>query len=470
VTGFSHGPEALAVIEAATGFSHGLEDLVAVAAVAALAPLVTAVLPRPRVPQVVIFLIGGVLIGPHVLGLTDTASIELLAHIGLGFLFLIAGFELDPRLLWDRHGKLATLGWLISAVIAVGAVAVLGAAGYIRDYVPVGLALTTTALGTLLPILRDNKMLGGELGRNVHAAGTAGEFFPILIIAVFLTRRGHVVALASVALVGVLALVLSAVPWLARNREVRRIIREGQDETGQTTLRLTLLVLLVLLTIASRFGLDVVLGALLAGLVLRGWAHRMNIDPRGLERKFDTVGYGVFIPVFFIASGMTLDLKGITEDPLRLLIFFVLLLVVRGLPSLLVYRRALPRRQRVEMTFILATTMPLLVALAEIGQQDGVMLPATAASLIGAGVLSVLVYPLIAVALHRSAPAQIPRPAGRDADQGPRSADGDAGQAPRSAGGNADQAPRSAGGDADRDPPSADGHRDDAGHDRRGAG
>ena len=405
------------------GFSHGLEDLVAVAAVAALAPFVTSVLPGPRIPQVVIFLIGGILIGPHVLGLTDTASVELLSHIGLGFLFLIAGYELNPRLLWDRHGKLATLGWLMSAAIAVGVVAVLGAAGYIRDYVPVGLALTTTALGTLLPILRDNQMLGGELGRNVHAAGTAGELFPILIIAVFLTRRGHFVALASVALVGVLALVLSALPWLARNREVQRVIREGQDDTGQTTLRWTVLVLLILLTIASRFGLDVVLGALLAGLVLRGWAHRMNIDAEGLQRKFDTVGYGIFIPVFFISSGMTLDLRGITEDPLRLLLFFALLLLVRGLPSLLVYRRALPGRQRLEMTFILATTMPLLVALAEIGEQDGVMLPATAASLIGAGVLSVLVYPLIAVALHRSAPATArDAGAGRDEDAGDQNA------------------------------------------------
>lgn len=101
---------------------------------------------------------------------------------------------------------------------------------------------------------------------------------------------------------------------------------------------------------------------------------------------------------------MTLDLNAITQDPLRLLIFLALLLLARGLPALFVYRRTLPPRQRVEMTFILATTMPLLIALAEIGERDGVMLPATTAALIGAGVLSVLVYPLIAVTLHRSAP------------------------------------------------------------------
>ena len=384
--------------------NQGLVDLVAVALVAALAPLVVALLPGPRVPQVVILLLGGVLIGPHVLGLAETSNIQLLSNIGLGFLFLLAGYELDPQLLRQRPGRLAILGWIISAVIAVGVTAGLGAAGYVRDYVPIGLALTTTALGTLLPILRDNDMLGGSFGQYVFAAGATGELFPILIISLFLTERGNFIALASVALVGVLAIVLSAVPSLARSSTVQRIIREGQDATGQTTLRWAVVLLFLLLAIASRFGLDVVLGALLAGIVLRAWTRRFNMDTDGLEHKFDAVGYGIFIPIFFVSSGMTLDLKAISQDPMRLLVFFLLLLIVRGLPSLLVYRRALPVRQRVEMTFITATTLPLLIALVEIGQRDGVMIPANVAALVGAGVLSVLVYPLVAVRLHRSAP------------------------------------------------------------------
>jgi Kef-type K+ transport system membrane component KefB len=399
--------------------TKGLDDLVAVALVAALAPLVVAMLPGPRIPQVVIFLLGGVLIGPHVLGLADTASIQLLANIGLGFLFLLAGYELDPRLLRQQPGRLAIGGWVMSAAIAVGVTAGLTAAGYIRDYVPVGLALTTTALGTLLPILRDNNMLGGEFGRHVFAAGAVGELFPILIIAVFLGQRGSFVALASVALVGALALTLTFVPRLARSAAVQRIVTEGQEATGQVTLRWSMVLLFALLAVASRFGLDVVLGAVLAGMVLRGWTRHLNMDTDSLERKFDAVGYGLFIPIFFIYSGMSFDLKSISEDPLRLLIFFVLLLVVRGLPSLLVYRRALAPVQRLEMTFITATSLPLLIALAAIGEQDGVMLPATAASLIGAGVLSVLVFPLIAVGLHKRA-ALTPADVGMTAEETPQ--------------------------------------------------
>src|SRR5580700_4797054 len=238
--------------------TKGLDDLVAVALVAALAPLVVAMLPGPRIPQVVIFLLGGVLIGPHVLGSADTSSIQLLANIGLGFLFLLAGYELDPRLLRQQPGRLAIGGWVMSAAIAVGVTAGLTAAGYIRDYVPVGLALTTTALGTLLPILRDNGMLGGKFGRQVFAAGAVGELFPILIIAVFLTKRGHFIALASVIAVGAIAIILSLVPWLAKSKTVRKVLTDGQDATAQITLRWAVVLLFALLAFASRFGLDVV--------------------------------------------------------------------------------------------------------------------------------------------------------------------------------------------------------------------
>jgi Kef-type K+ transport system membrane component KefB len=409
------------------GVTSGLETLFVVALVAALAPLVVALLPGPRIPQVVIFLLGGVLIGPHGFGLANTASITLLSNIGLGFLFLLAGYELDPRLLRERPGRLAITGWLVTVVLAVGVVAGLGSAGYIRDFVPVGLALTTTALGTLLPILQDNHMLAGPFGRYVLAAGAVGELLPTIAISVFLTQRDHFAALASVALVGVLALGLSFVPLVTRNRRLRGIISEGQDATGQTTLRWTTVLLFLLLTIASRFGLDVVLGALLAGIVLRGWTRQVNMDTSGLEHKFDAVGYGIFIPIFFVASGMTLDLKAISQDPLRVVFFFVLLLVVRGLPSLLVYRRVLSVRQRLQMTFITATTMPLLIALAEIGQRDGVMLPATSAALVGAGVLSVLIFPPVAVLLGRGGQGGRAGAPGEAGDAGPEGQAGDAG-------------------------------------------
>ena len=147
---------------------------------------------------------------------------------GLGFLFLLAGDELDPALLRQRPGKLAIAGWVASVVLSLAAVAGLSAAGFVRDYVPIALALTTTALGTLLPILHDNAMLAGDFGRYVFAAGAVGELFPILAIALFLSRGSHFTALLSVAAVGLLAIALSLVPAIVRNERLRTIIREGR--------------------------------------------------------------------------------------------------------------------------------------------------------------------------------------------------------------------------------------------------
>jgi Kef-type K+ transport system membrane component KefB len=357
-----------------------------------------ALLPGPRIPQVVVLLAGGVLIGPQVLGWADRPAIDLLANVGLGFLFLMAGYELDLHLFRERPGRLAIVAWLVTVALAAATVGVLAAVGFVEAFVPVALGLTTTALGTLLPILRDNDMLGGRFGRYLLAAGAVGELFPIFAIALFLGASNKFVALASLVAVGVLALVLSFAPRLVRGNRLERILQEGEGSTAQTTIRWTVVLLLLLLVIAEEFGLDVVLGAFLAGIVLRRWAPG---DVHSLEDKLDAIGYGFFIPLFFVASGMSLDIRSIAGAPLRLAVFFVLFLAVRGVPALFLYRDALPPVRRVQMMFLTATALPLLVALAEIGLRNGTMLPENAAALVGAGVLSVLVFPMAAVAIER---------------------------------------------------------------------
>jgi len=378
--------------------TQALQSLFVVALVAALAPLIVGIMPRLRVPQVVVLIVSGVIVGPQVLDLAEPASIELLSHVGLGFLFLLAGYELELALFRQRAGKLAVIAWVASAVLAGALVGLLASVGLVRAFVPVALGLTTTALGTLLPILRDNNMLRGAFGSFVLAGGAVGEFFPIVAIAVFLSSNGRFFGLLSLVAVAVIALVLSLIPRLVRGGRVQQLLAEQQGATAQTTLRWTVAMLLLLLLIANAFGLDAVLGAFLAGVVLRRWAPG---DVKSLEDKLDAVGYGFFIPVFFVASGMGLDLRSIVHSPGRLVLFFGLLLVVRGLPTLLIYRSALPRPQRLELVFLMATALPLLVALSEIGLETGEMLPENAAALVGAGVLSVLVFPGIAVAIDR---------------------------------------------------------------------
>jgi len=378
--------------------SAGIDTLLVAAIVAAVAPFVTALVPGRHLPQVVVLVLGGVLVGPQVLGLANPETIELIANVGLGFLFLLAGYEIQPSMFREHAGRLALVAWSITAVLALAVVGLLEVVGFVRAFVPVSIALTTTALGVLLPILRDNNLLTDRFGRYVVAAGATGELLPIIAIALSLSTTNSFEALLSLVSIGGLALVLSLAPRLTRHRRVRQIMAEGQGTTSQTTLRWTIVLLFVLLAFAARFSLDIVLGAFLAGLVLRTWAPDHG---RALSDKLDAVGYGFFIPVFFVTSGMGLDVQSVLAAPARLVVLFVLLLIVRGLPALLVYRHALPTTERVQMVFITATALPLLVALSHIGLVNGTMLPENAAALVGAGVLSVIVFPAVAVALGR---------------------------------------------------------------------
>ena len=375
-----------------------LLSLLLVMTVAALAPIITRLVPG-RPPQVLFLILGGVVIGPHALGFADTGDIELLAGLGLGFLFLLAGHELDPQLLREKAGTLGLMAWTITAVLAVAVVGGLAAVGFVHAFVPVAIALTTTALGTLLPILRDQNMLKGVFDRFIFAAGAVGELFPILAISLFLGAYKTWWEALIIASIAGLAFVLAWLSRLLSGTRVAAIIGENRHATSQSTLRITVVLLVGLLLITQEFGVEAALGAFFAGMVLRRTSTPG--DNSEFEEKLDTVGYGFFIPVFFVSSGMALDLQSIVENPLRLFVFFVLLLAVRGAPALLVYRKTLALRQRFEMMFLTATALPLLVALSEIGIDSGVMLPQNAAALVGAGVLSVAVFPLVAIRVHR---------------------------------------------------------------------
>jgi Kef-type K+ transport system membrane component KefB len=382
-----------------------LDSLLAIAAVAALAPLLLGLLPWLRIPQVVLLLAGGMVIGPQALALASPEAVAPLADLGLGFVFLLAGYELDQRLYRQDEGRRAFVAWIVSLALALGVVGLLSWGGLVRAFVPVALAMTTTALGTLVPILRENGMLGGRLGRYLMASGAAGELLPILAIAVFLGVGNRWVALLSLGAVVVLAVLLSLAARVLRpGNRLTAILAERQHETSQITLRFTVLLLVLLLAVTERFHLDAVLGAFVAGMVLRRWVGRGG---PALEEKLDVAGHGFLIPIFFVYSGMTIDLRSVAAAPLRLLIFLGLMIAIRGLPALVVYVGVLPWRERFQTMLVSATALPLVVALAQIGLQNGTMLPENAAALVGAAVLTVLILPTAAVLLNRTEPALV---------------------------------------------------------------
>jgi Kef-type K+ transport system membrane component KefB len=243
------------------------------------------------------------------MGSAETADVRLLADLGLGFIFLLAGYELDPKMLRERAGGQAVVAWVISAALAVAVVGLLAAVGFVHAFVPVAIGLTTTALGTLLPILREQRMLSGPFGRLIFAAGAAGELLPILAISLFLGAYKTWWEALIIASIAGFAFVLALVIRLAARTRVAQIVLENSHDTSQATLRITVVLLVGLLLVTQQFGVEAALGAFFAGMVLRRASS--NAERHAFDDKLDAVGYGVFIPVFFISSGMSLDVVSI---------------------------------------------------------------------------------------------------------------------------------------------------------------
>jgi Kef-type K+ transport system membrane component KefB len=376
--------------------------LLLIAVISAAVPLVVGLL-RLRVAEVVLLLGAGILVGPHALGLIHVnPTIDTFNELGLGMLFFLAGFELEQSALKGASGRLAGAGWLVSLGLAFAVTAALWQVGFVRDLPGIAIALTSTALGTLLPVIRDRGELGTPFGRFFMAAGAAGEFGPILAIALLLSSHSMAITLLTLAIFGLVTYLIWNSPGRLMTDRVRELMERGHHTSSQTAVRWTVVLLLSLLGLAAVFGLDAVLGAFVAGALLRRYAPPS--ENNRLAPKIEAIGFGFFIPLFFIISGAKLDIQAIVSDPLRLLVFFVLLMTVRGLPQYLIYRHVLPdNRQRWQFTLYVATALPILVAITGLEVDSGVMRPENAAALVGAGALTVLVFPLLGDAIGKTA-------------------------------------------------------------------
>ena len=380
---------------AETSLDGDWRSLFCIVLVAAAIPLMVGLL-NIRVAEVVFLIVGGIILGPEVLRLaTLTEAITLMSELGLGFLFFFAGYELDRAVLRGQTGRLALVGWVVSVGLSIVAVTLLFSGGIIQDSLGVAIALTSTALGTLLPTIRDSGRLDTVFGRNFMAAGAIGEFGPIVAISVLLGSRSSWLAFLVLVTFLALAVAVAILPRRFLNPRVLSIIERGHSTSSQTAVRIVVVLLVGLLTLASTFELDIVLGAFAAGIIVRLYVPHGSVSPIG--SKIEAVAFGLFIPLFFVVTGVKLDVVSIIENPARLLLFFVLLLLVRGLPQMLVYRKSIPNRsERAELSLSIATALPIIVAVTTVQMEAGVMLPANGAALVGAGALSVLVFPIIA--------------------------------------------------------------------------
>lgn len=370
---------------------------------AVLAPLAArAVGPWLRVPVVVFELVLGILVGPSVLGWAQpSAFVDLLSEFGLALLFFVAGTEIEFAGLRGRTGRRSIVGWVISVVAgtALGWILVPGAGALV-----IGIALSSTALGTLLPILRDNGELQSPFGRAVGALGAVGEFGPLIAISVLLGARNP--GVATIVLLVFLLIAAAAITYALRMPQgaLHRAVSTTLHTSAQFAIRVVLLILAALIGLSVLLGIDMLLGAFVAGIVWRLLIR--EADPRDreeVESKIEALAFGFLVPVFFIYTGVTFDLRALLEDP-RLLALVPLalaaLFLVRGGPSAWAAPQGSTGRERLSVALMGATGLPIIVAVTGIGVVQGLISTAAAAVLVGAGMLSVLLFPLIATALR----------------------------------------------------------------------
>jgi Kef-type K+ transport system membrane component KefB len=383
---------------------------VVVLLVAAIVPVVRGLMPRVPLPGPLLELLAGIALGPTGLGWVHLDSlVSSVAVLGMAFLLFLAGFEVDVRALAGADGKVAGRGLLLSLLLAGGAAGVLSAVGWpVKAALLVASALMATSVGLVGPLLKDAGLLGRPVGRLTLAAAALGEVTAVLLISVgFSVAHGPAAALAVLAVVVATG---AAAAWgvSAASRRVRiaMAVRAQADGGGQARIRLTVLAVTALALLASKLGLEAVLGAFLAG----GLARVIDSDPEtshpAYPVKLDAIGFGFLVPVFFVASGLKLDLRDVLTDPSALVLVplvFGLLLAVRGLPAL-AFRNELGGRATVASGALLATSLPFLLIAAEIGQSAGVLTASRAGALALAGLLSVVVLPPVGLALAGTVP------------------------------------------------------------------
>jgi Kef-type K+ transport system membrane component KefB len=388
------------------GTRDELRSITLVFLAATLGALLARLHRRVVLPTVVVEVVLGIIIGPAVLGIADlNPYVTNLSQFGLGFLFFVAGLEVVEMRVARRPVALGSLGWAMSLAGALAIAFGLEQAGLDATWWLLGIALSTTALGTLVPILSDARLLSTPLGSAVLGSGIAGEFWPIVVISIFLT--GAYGAWQEVLLLlafGAIVFLTASVVLSARPPAVVRILQDTVNTTGQAAVRASLFMLAGLVFLATNAGFDFVLGAFAAGLVV-GLALD-SPEGKAVRLRLDGIGFGFLIPIYFVTTGMSFDLDSLlSPGGLALAALFLVVLVVLHAPPALLWRDDLDARGLLGLVLCGATGLPLIVAIVGIGMEHGTVSSGVGASLIGAGMISVLVCPLFATLLVRPLPA-----------------------------------------------------------------
>lgn len=383
---------------------------------AVAAPLLAEIPVGVQIPVVVLEVLLGVVIGPHAFDLVRFEGfVQTMFGFAMAVTLFMAGMELDFERIRGRPLGLAVGGWLVSLGVGLTVVGLLHVVPRVHAPLMVTIALCTTGLGVLIPIYRDGGQLDTPFGRLVLAAGTVGEVGPIIAMSLLLSQRYTTWQEAGYLLAFLLFIVaVAAVGMGVRPPRLVEFLARHMHASTQLPVRIALLTLLGLLALAENLGFEGLFGAFAAGMVVGLVTRGRSGEP--MRAKIDAVAFGWFYPFFFVGTGIKFNLAAVTADAtaaLLLPVFLLLFLLIRGAPVWLLYRSRIVAAQR--LPFALSSAVPslsIVVVITEIGLHERVMSHDMAAAMIGASLLSVLVFPTLAGAMlsrQRAAHATQPR-------------------------------------------------------------
>jgi Kef-type K+ transport system membrane component KefB len=391
-------------------------NLLIVVAIGLLAPLALGFFPKLRLPAIVLEIVLGIVVGPSGLGWVEPdLPVSILALVGLAFLLFLSGLEIDVERLRGRILKLTALGFAMSFGIAIVLGLGLKAGGFVKSPLFVAIVLVATSLGVIVPVLKDSNNISSDFGQLVIAAASIADFGAIILLSLFFSGKGSTSTAGTVILLGVFGLVVAvvglAIAGVERSMSLSRVLRRLQDTTAQIRIRAAFVLLIGFTALADSAGLETILGAFAAGALLSLIDRDEAMTHPQFRLKLEAVGFGVFIPVFFVTSGLRFDLNALFASPstvARVPLFLLAIVLARGLPAI-VYVRLLGRSRAVIAGVLQATSLPFIVAATQIGLQLGVVTKASAAGLVAAGLLSVVISPALGLVLLRRAQPEASR-------------------------------------------------------------
>jgi Kef-type K+ transport system membrane component KefB len=377
-------------------------------AAATVAPLLVDLLPVPKVPPIVSEIIAGIIIGPVVLDIVDvTAPLQVFSQIGLVFLFFLAGLEIAFDAEDDRHLGLVAGAFVVSLALALVVAVIFEAVELTGAPLLVAIILSATSFGIVVAVLKDAGQTGTPFGQLVIAGASIADFTTVILLSLFFSSTGAsfettlVLLLLFLGVVAALGVVMAGARGSAA---LKAAVARMHGTSAQISVRIAFLLLAVLVFLSEEFGLEVVMGAFLAGAMVSLLDRDKVVRATGLQEKLEGIGFGIFIPIFFVVSGVQLDLDALFssfETVVLVPLTVLALLLVRGLPALF-YGRFVPRREALSAGLLQATSLSFVVAASQIGVELGKLDTAAAAGLVTGGVISVLLFPALALRMLRT--------------------------------------------------------------------